>query len=99
MGGVHFSAACKAFTIHTYFTFVSPLEQKSKRSSSATTTLDISEKINNKKKTPSYLVSVWFPVLPKPQNVSDTQKSKLSQEGLEETHTFSRQHFFSATPF
>lgn len=44
VGGVHFPAVYKAFTVHTYFTFVSPLGQKSKRSSSAIATLDMSEK-------------------------------------------------------
>lgn len=48
---------CKAFIVHTYFTLVSPLEQKSKRKSSAITTLDILEEKN----VPSCLIFTWFP--------------------------------------
>lgn len=48
---------CKAFIVHTYYTLVSPLEQKSKRKSSAITTLDILEEKN----VPSCLIFTWFP--------------------------------------
>lgn len=95
VGGVHFSAACKAFTIHTYFTFVSPLEQKSKRSSSATTTLDISEKINNKKKNTQLFGFRMVSSLTKTSEcVRHTKKASLARKDWKKRTPFPDSTFF-----